>query len=120
MGAWGVEPWDNDTAADWFGELFESLDVDKIQRAIEDEEDYDTIRAACFVLATLGRVYVWPADRLDELKTLLDTGIEHLTSMVEPSQKNLDFLEQWENNPEVVESINRQIEELKARRAGIL
>ena len=25
MGAWNINPWDNDNAADWFGDLFDEV-----------------------------------------------------------------------------------------------
>lgn len=119
MGAWDVEPWDNDTAADWFGDFFDDLKIEKLQEAFKHYDDYDTIRAACYVLQSLGRIYVWPGERLDDLKPLLEKGIEHLTNMIEPPNDDWDFLELWDDNPEVVESVRQQIAELKARRTGI-
>ncbi len=119
MGAWDVEPWDTDEAADWFGDFFRDLKVDEIHSAFQHYDDYDKIRAACYVLQTLGRVYVWPASRLDDLKPLLEKGIELLSNMIHPPDDDWDFLEEWDDNPDVIKSVERQIEELKARRAGI-
>ena len=55
MGAWDVEPWDNDGAADWFADFFADLKVDDLFLALDDHDDCDAIRAACYVLQALGR-----------------------------------------------------------------
>ncbi len=123
MGAWGTEPWDNDEAADWFNEFFEGIDVNaRIRETFREFDDnQDRIRAACFILGTLGRVYVWPGD-LDELKQLLDRGTELLSRMLSPLEGDEDFVAAWtgEDRPAVVASIQEQIAQLKARRAEIV
>lgn len=119
MGAWDVEPWDNDRAADWYAEFFSDLKVDEIHKAFQHYDDYELIRAACYVLQTLGRVYVWPANKHDDLDTLLEKGIELLTNMIHPPNEDWDFLELWDENPDVIQSVERQIDELKARQAKI-
>jgi hypothetical protein len=119
MGAWGTAAWDNDAAADWFQDFFGDLDLNaKIKEAFELEDGYDEIRAACFILGSLGRVYVWKGD-LDELTELLEQGIVLLSKMIDANDEENDFLEMWDNNPEVIASVQEQIKELQARRAGI-
>lgn len=56
MGAWGHAAWDNDAAADWFGDVFEGLDLDsKIEAALRyDDHDDDKVRAAAYLLQVLG------------------------------------------------------------------
>lgn len=72
MGAWGMDPWDNDGAADWFGDLWsDSTMVDGVLAALNVEGDEATV-AALWLCSHLCRVYVWPIDRLDET---LDAGI---------------------------------------------
>jgi hypothetical protein len=40
MGAWGVAPWDSDSAADWFGDLFDEIPLAaKVQATYEDEPE---------------------------------------------------------------------------------
>ena len=73
MGAWGSAAWDNDLAADWFGNLFERTKLARhVEKALNysDLEEYAAeIRAAAWVLGALGRVYVWPvSDRERHLK----------------------------------------------------
>ena len=122
MGAWGTEPWDNDEASDWFGEFFQGIDANARIREtfLEFGDNQDRIRAACFILGTLGRVYVWPGD-LDELKQLLERGTELLSRMLSPLEGDEDFVEAWtdEARPAVVASIQQQIAQLKERRAEI-
>jgi hypothetical protein len=68
MSAWGTAAWDNDTAADWFGDLF---DATQLVRHVDDalaldpESDPDVIRAASHLLIQLGRGYIWPIRELD-------------------------------------------------------
>jgi hypothetical protein len=114
MGAWGTEPWDNDGAADWLGDLFGELNVPAIADALELDDDHETVRAACYVLQSLGRVYVWPAAHLKDLKPLLKKGIERLERMIDPSSTD-DFLELWDSDPDVIKSVQWQIAELRNR-----
>jgi len=117
MGAWGTEPWSADGAADWFAGFFEGIDVDaKIASAFEYSDDYDVIRAACYLLHVLGRPGVWPGD-LEKLDSHLAEGIALLTAMVDPnSEAGEDFLELWEEDPEVIASVQKQIRQLEKRR----
>ncbi len=63
MGAWGYAPWDSDSAADWYGDLFVEFPIAaKVEEALnaDPEEDADYIRAASALLIMLGRTYIWP------------------------------------------------------------
>jgi len=67
MGIWGIEPWANDLAADWFSQLFEETSLaEKVECALRlDPAEYaEEIRAAAYILQQLGRPYVWPIDKL--------------------------------------------------------
>jgi hypothetical protein len=117
MGAWGFEPWENDEAVDWFDWFFGDLDVNaRIRQAFDGENNHDEVRAACFLLGTLGRTYVWPGD-LDELKGLLDEGIARLQRMIDPDGPDHYYLESWGAPDELEKSVKAQIRELWARRA---
>jgi hypothetical protein len=76
MGAWGMEPWENDGAAEWFGDVMENSDLPLMVEAalVLDADEYsEDIRAAAYVLLSLGRVFIWPVDKLDEhLKLAID------------------------------------------------
>ncbi|WP_430332935.1 hypothetical protein [Rhodococcus sp. ACT016] len=86
MGAWASAPWHNDAAADWFGDVFAGIDIDaRIGDALEYDDDYDRVRAACYLLAVLRHSTVWPGD-LERLDGHLERGVEMLTDMIEPSR----------------------------------
>lgn len=68
MGTWDNNPWDNDEALDWLGDLFNKTKLDKkIAQAFDlDHEEYpETIRMAAYMLINLGQIYIWPLDRLE-------------------------------------------------------
>ncbi len=112
MGAWGSNPWDSDGAADWFGEFFAGINVDaRVDAAFEYDDDYDKIRAACYLLAVLGRGYIWPGD-LERLDDHLERGIELLSEMLE---EDSDFRELCEDDPEMIEAVRGEIAALEAR-----
>ena len=64
MGAWGLEPWANDAAADWL----QMFDVTGLSQQIEDalelpaQDHADEIRVAVYVLLQLSESYVWPVE----------------------------------------------------------
>ena len=69
MGTWGTAAWDNDDAADWFGNLFAATKlaarVEKTLKKKDVQEYAGEIRAAAYMLVALGRVYIWPVEDLD-------------------------------------------------------
>jgi hypothetical protein len=122
MGAWGFEPWDDDLAADWFADFFKGVNANaRLKKAFKDRNDLPVIRAACFLLGTLGRAYVWPGD-LDELKQLLEQGITLLSRMARPTEEDKDdddFLEYWDDTPAFLKAVRAQIVQLRQRRAEL-
>jgi hypothetical protein len=103
MGCWGVEPWANDGAADWFGDLWESFpipsEVEKtLQLAVED--NHQEIRAAAYLLLQLADTYTWPVDSIDYHCDLAAQRLEELKGMEEYAgddfqtqlQKEIDIL----------------------------
>jgi len=114
MGAWGASPWDSDGAADWFTEFFEDIEVDaRIAAALVYDDEYDQIRAACYMLNTIGRIYVWPGD-LEKLEELLGRGIELLAAMLESDS---EFRELYEEDDAVIEAVEKELADLKERLA---
>lgn len=75
MGTWNHLPWDSDDAADWFAGLMDKTNFAKaVERGLklDPEEHPNEVRAAASMLIALGRVYVWPIDRLDsDLKSAI-------------------------------------------------
>jgi hypothetical protein len=68
MGAWAKNPWDNDSAADWFGDMFDATGLAKyVEETLERDAEvhHESIRAAAYMLVALGRVYIWPIYDLD-------------------------------------------------------
>ncbi|VTS05945.1 hypothetical protein [Tuwongella immobilis] len=91
MGAWGNEPWDNDSAADFFHHLLTPDFHDKIMAALSAEDfDGGEWRAAAWVVYQLAHSgYVWPggsvpmaeacglaAQRLEQIALESDEGDE--------------------------------------------
>lgn len=107
MGAWGKLPWENDGAADWFGNLF---DRTKLARHIEDalkldaQDSHEEIRAAACVLLFLGRDYIWPVDLLDRHLCLASDRLEEIS--------HLDVIAE---SQDFVDEINSEIQELRSR-----
>jgi hypothetical protein len=62
MGAWGTAAWDNDGAADWFADLFESSKlatrVEKTLKKKDIEEYHEEIRAAAHIVVALGQNFI--------------------------------------------------------------
>lgn len=85
MGAWGTAAWDNDDAADWFGELFTSTKLaQRVEKALKtkDVEEYaGKIRAAAYMLVVLGRVYIWPVEDLDRHLRLAIEKLEAISKL---------------------------------------
>ncbi len=84
MGAWGTAAWDNDGAADWFGDMFDATGLAKyVEETLErDVEDYrEEIRAAAYLLVALGRVYIWPIDDLDNHLVLAISKLEEIKAL---------------------------------------
>jgi hypothetical protein len=100
-------PWDNDAAADWFGDLFEKT---KLAKEVEDTLNLhaatypDEIRAAASVLLFLGRVYVWPIRDLQRHLALAADRLEEVS--------RVDIIAE---SPILVEEIRREIQELRSR-----
>jgi hypothetical protein len=109
MGAWGEAPWDNDSAADWFGDLFDATKLaDRVEKTLKgDVEDaHEEIRAAAYLLVALGRVYIWPVKELDRHLELAIGKLEQIK-----------VLDEYQQAPEFVVAIEQEIEALKSRQA---
>jgi hypothetical protein len=107
MGAWGFAPWDNDSAADWYGDLFDATGLAKhVEDALggDPAEDPDVIRAAAYLLVSLGRVYIWPIEDLDRHLAL---AIQKLEAVRE--------LEEFQEVEGLVETIDADISVLRSR-----
>jgi hypothetical protein len=107
MGAWATAAWDNDSAADWFGDMFDATGLAKhVEETLErDVEEYhEEVRAAAYLLVALGRVYIWPISDLDNHLALAISKLEEIKS-----------LEIYQEAPSFVKAIDEEIAELKSR-----
>ena len=113
MGAWGMEPWDNDSAADWFGDLWrEGNVVDAVLTALTGAGDESTV-AALWLCSHLCRVYVWPIDRYDET---LDAGIGAANRILAGEDEE-GLVELWDD-PDFTAQIQGFRDTLQARRTA--
>ena len=108
MGAWGVAPWDSDSAADWYGDLFDEIPLAaKVEETLNaDPEEYaEEIRAAAALLIMLGRTYIWPVDDMDRHLELAIAQMEKVQAT-------------YEDEPELASAVGEEITVLKSRLAN--
>jgi hypothetical protein len=108
MGMWAFEPWDNDGAADWFGDLMDKtkLRAEWLKGIAADPADSpDVVRAAGALFVMLGRVYVWPV-------AAYDADLEKAIAAV----ASLETCDEYREVPELLQHIRNELEELKSRR----
>ena len=108
MGTWATAPWNNDSGADWFGDMFDNTKLaDYVRRTLKEadpQNDYAEIRAAASMVVMLGRVYVWPIKQLDEDLSLAAEKLEVLLKVPELNE-----------SAEIIASIQEEIRELRSR-----
>ena len=86
MSAWGIEPWANDAAANWFGETFDVTGLaNRVEKALnlDIHDHHEEIRAAAYIVRLLARTYIWAVHDIDRhralaanrLQAVLDAGI---------------------------------------------
>lgn len=84
MGCWGVKPYENDSAADWFGDLWDELPIPlKVEEALklDLEDSHEEIRAAAHVIIQLGENYIWPVSSIDRHCKLAARRLEEIKAM---------------------------------------
>ena len=104
---WDYKPWDNDGAADWYGDLMDSTKLrDTWLEGIKEDpiDSPDVVRAAAGLFIMLGRVYIWPIDNYDN-------DLELTISQLEKVAEN----EEYKEIPELIEIISGELTELKSR-----
>lgn len=111
MGAWGVQPWDNDTAADWFGATMDGNPlVDRVDEALSSgssEQQY----AALWIVAKLGRAYIWPIARLDATLKLAKASVDAMLHGNDPD----DLVEEFEGDVDLVSTLTALRDEIEER-----
>lgn len=114
MGYWGNAPWDNDYAADWCADVFDKTRLHEeiaacLARKV-DESNRDEMRAAIMLFISLGRVYVYDADKYEEhLELALLKARELLKHWIEGG---------WDNDQHIGENISHEIKILEMRKLG--
>ncbi len=104
---WDYKPWDNDGAADWYGDLMDSTKLrDTWLEGIKEDpiDSPDVVRAAAGLFVMLGRVYIWPIDNYDND---LELTISQLGKVAENDE--------YKEIPELTEIISGELNELKSR-----
>jgi len=105
MGAWGEHPVDNDTAADWFGDLMDKTKLpNQIEKALKSGEP-EIQRVAAWLLGRIGYTYVYDIDALEK----------HLALAIEKLEEILkgDWIKEWVNQSAVKRSVRKQIKVLE-------
>ena len=107
---WDFKPWDNDGAADWYGDLMDNAQVRKhwLEGINEDPSDNpDVVRAAAGLFVMLGRVYIWPIDYYDQ-------DLELAISQLKRVKEN----DEYQELPDLLEIIDSELMELQSRVKG--
>ncbi len=116
--AWGSEPYATEQARELFARLFSGADLDRhIDDALSRPDAFNEIRAAAYVLEVFGMPRTWPGNP-SKLPRLIEQAILRLKSMIDTTigDPDCEFLERWNNDEEIVISVERQISALTARR----
>ena len=104
---WDYKPWDNDGAADWYGDLMDNTKLrDTWLEGIKEDpiDSPDVVRAAAGLFIMLGRVYIWP---IDNYHSDLELTISQLGKVAEN--------EEYKEVPELIEIISGELNELESR-----
>jgi len=106
---WGFEAWDNDSAADWFGDLMGGTKLRgrwlEAMTGDFDGDEAEQPRAALWLFAQLGHVYVWPIDEFDaDVKLALNVADKLLSD---------EYLK--EEIPDFLEGVQRDRDAIAAR-----
>jgi hypothetical protein len=123
MGAWGVRPFENDAALDWFAELEEETSFSAIRRKIEEvvTEDYLDADLVCEAVASIAILAAIKDDderllpefetsSLDDLRDLYLAKIDHnVLSLIEDAlgiikrSEDNELYEMWEDEDQIEE-----------------
>ena len=103
MGAWGAGPLENDAAADWLHDLFEGTHfAERVADGLASQEP-EEVRAAAWLIGALGRVYVWPIDRIDADRAAARAALEKLLA-------DEEWLSSWADRGEIEQALREQLD----------
>lgn len=115
--AWAPEAYATVQAKELFALICSGAGVDTcIKDALRQKDAFNTIRAAAYFLESFGMPRVWPGNP-DKLQAQIERAIFLLKSMIDTTigDPDCEFLERWNNDDEVVISVERQIKALSHR-----
>lgn len=117
MGAWGYKFYENDEAADWLHQFWDTKSFELLVKEVEQfdpsNENYDTIRVIAHILICFGSPYTCPEDFLDQRSIIIKRVLTILENMINPPNSDWDFLDIWDNDPEIISEVENQIIEIK-------
>lgn len=107
MGAWGRQPWDNDSASDFFIRLFRPEFHHKVMAGLRSDDEFE-VRAAAWVVYQLAQSgYVWPPEPA-AMYEACGLAADKLDELAQESEEGDEFWD-WEQ-------LRREAAELRARR----
>ncbi len=117
MGAWGYKFYENDEAADWLHQFWDTKSFELLVKEVEQfdprNENYDTIRVIAHILICFGSPYTCPEDFLDQRSIIIKRVLTILENMINPPNSDWEFLDIWDNDPTIISEVENQIIELK-------
>ena len=77
---WSNEPWDNDEAADWFGNLHDQTKLrDFVAQTLESPSSSSCeLRAATHIVSAHCQVYSWPIDHIKNDLRLAEIALKQV------------------------------------------
>lgn len=124
MGAWGYKFYENDEAADWLHQFWDTKSFDLLVKEVERfdprNENYDTIRVIAHILICFGSPYTCPEDFLDQRSIIIKRVLTILENMINPPNSDWEFLDIWDNDPKIISEVENQIIELKKNCIGYM
>lgn len=107
MGAWGEEPYANDTAGEWLDDtMFKTKIAKRIERALKGKYE-EKQRAAAYLLERIGQASIYPHEQLAWHLTMASVRMQQLLD-------NKEWIGSWRNPRAVRTSLRRQIKNLEA------
>lgn len=103
MGNWGIQPWQNDSAADWLDSFSKRTQLsERIEMALTlPDENIEDVRAAAYLLLRFAEAGTW---LLDEPEQLVSLAIERLSGAIDS---------EIYTTPEFVEIVQAEVDALR-------
>ena len=105
MGAWGTEPWENDSAGDFCYKLGKMPITTWIEEGLNS--DYEEQRIAAFVLSQIGRNFIYPFDLREKH---LNWAIKNLKTI----RGDQVWIDLWKNKREIKAKLDAEIKNLES------